>query len=95
MQLEQLLDYVEQLPRSEGDKEVPNLAFECYSMVRLSSLKPLLETDEGTQFRSGLDVFCGALTDKIGKLSVKLSAQYFRHSTYQQQGASSGFEFEV
>jgi uncharacterized circularly permuted ATP-grasp superfamily protein/uncharacterized alpha-E superfamily protein len=95
MQLEQLVDYVEQLPQSESNKEVSNLAFECYSMVRLASLDALLKTDEGTQFRSGLDEFCGELTDKVGKLSAKLSAQYFRHSTYQQQGVGTGFEFEV
>jgi uncharacterized alpha-E superfamily protein len=95
MQLEQLLEYVEQLPQSEADKEVTNLAFECYSMVRLSSLKPLLVTDPETTFRSGLDKFCGDLMDKVGKLSVKLSAQYFRHSTYHQQGVTTGFEFEV
>lgn len=95
MQLEQLLEYVEQLPLAENDKEVPNLAFECYSMVRLSSLKPLLVTDPQTTFRSGLDQFCGDLLDKVGKLSMKLSAQYFRHSTYHQQGVTTGFEFEV
>jgi uncharacterized alpha-E superfamily protein len=95
MQLEQLLEYVEQLPHSESDKELPNLAFECYSMARLSSLKPLLVTDPETTFRSGLDKFCGELLDKVGKLSAKLSAQYFRHSTYHQQGVTTGFEFEV
>jgi uncharacterized circularly permuted ATP-grasp superfamily protein/uncharacterized alpha-E superfamily protein len=95
MQLEQLLEYVEKLPQSDNNKEVPNLAFECYSMVRLASLQPLLETDPDTQFRSALDEFCGKLTGNLGKLSAKLSARYFRHSTYRQQAIGEGFEFEV
>ena len=95
MQLEQLVDYIEELPQNENNKELSTLAFECYSMVRLASLNALLEMDEETQFRSGLDEFCGKLGDKVGKLSDKLSAQYFRHTTYRQQGIGTGFEFEV
>jgi uncharacterized circularly permuted ATP-grasp superfamily protein/uncharacterized alpha-E superfamily protein len=95
MQLEQLADYIEELPQNENNKELSTLAFECYSMVRLVSLPTLLEMDASTQFRSGLDEFCGKLGDKVGKLSDKLSAQYFRHTTYRQQAAATGFEFEV
>jgi uncharacterized circularly permuted ATP-grasp superfamily protein len=95
MQLEQLVDYIEELPQNENNKELSTLAFECYSMVRLASLSALLEMDDETQFRSGLDEFCGRLGDKVGKLSDKLSAQYFRHTTYRQQGIGTGFEFEV
>jgi uncharacterized circularly permuted ATP-grasp superfamily protein/uncharacterized alpha-E superfamily protein len=95
MQLERLLEYIEQLPQGDSNKEIANIAFECYSMVRLASLEELLKADPDTQYRSVLDIFCGDLLEKVGKVSVKLSAQYFRHSTYQQQGVSTGFEFEV
>lgn len=95
VQLEELVGFVESLPQNENNKELSNLAFECYSMVRLASLDALLEMDESTQFRSGLDEFCGKLGEKVGKVSDKLSARYFRHTTYYQQGVGTGFEFEV
>lgn len=95
MQLEKLVEYVESLPQRDTNKELSNIAFECYSMVRLASLDDLLELDEATHFRTGLDEFCRKLADRVGNLSDKLSAQYFRHTTYQQQGMGAGFDFEV
>jgi uncharacterized circularly permuted ATP-grasp superfamily protein/uncharacterized alpha-E superfamily protein len=96
-QLEHLVKYLEQLPRGSGtaDNTLINIAFECYSKVRLVSIEDLMKGEKDTGIRIGLDTLCNELNMKIGELSVKLSAAYFSHSTYQQQGPKDSFQFEV
>jgi uncharacterized alpha-E superfamily protein len=96
-QLEHLVKYLEQLPRGSGtaDNTLINIAFECYSKVRLVSIEELMKGEKDTGIRIGLDKLCNELNMKIGELSVKLSAAYFSHSTYQQQGPMDNFQFEV
>jgi uncharacterized alpha-E superfamily protein len=97
-QLEGLLKYSGSLAQKEGgsnDNEVSRLVFECYSQVRLMNMEKLIEVDENTRHRKGLDEFCDTLQKQIYLLSSKLSANYFSHSTYQQQGNKDGFQFEV
>jgi uncharacterized alpha-E superfamily protein len=97
-QLEGLLKYSRSLAQKEGgsnDSEVSRLVFECYSQVRLMNLDALIEVDEKTKYRKNLDDFCDTLQKQIYVLSTKLSAAYFSHSTYQQQGSKDGFQFEV
>jgi uncharacterized circularly permuted ATP-grasp superfamily protein/uncharacterized alpha-E superfamily protein len=96
-QLEQLLKYVEQLPLQESGSRnnvIINLAFECYSKVRLLSVDQLMEADKDTGIRVTLGKVCDELRDKITELALKLSAAYFSHSTYQAQGKDT-FQFEV
>ncbi len=96
-QLEHLVTYLEQLPRGSGtaDNTLINIAFECYSKVRLISIEELMKGEKDTGIRTALDALCNDLNSKIGELSAKLSAAYFSHSTYQQQGPKDGFQFEV
>jgi uncharacterized circularly permuted ATP-grasp superfamily protein/uncharacterized alpha-E superfamily protein len=97
-QLEGLLKYSRSLAQKEGgsnDSEVSRLVFECYSQVRLMNMDTLIEVDEKTKHRKKLDDFCDVLQKQIYFLSTKLSANYFSHSTYQQQGSKDGFQFEV
>jgi len=97
-QLEQLLKFIDQLPQKQNgdhDSEISNLVFECYSMVRLISIDDLMKMDEELEFRPALDRLCEALSAKISKLSMALTANYFSHSTYQNQGTREGFKIEV
>ncbi len=97
-QLEGLLKYSRSLAQKEGgsnDSEVSRLVFECYSQVRLMNMDALIEVDEQTRHRRKFDDFCDTLQKQIYVLSTKLSANYFSHSTYQQQGSKDGFQFEV
>jgi uncharacterized alpha-E superfamily protein len=97
-QLEQLVDYMQRLPHNSEaayESEISNLAFESYSKVRLASLTHLTQMDEKTGFRKNLDEFCSDLSEQVGNLSIKLSAHYFSHSTYQAQGSRDDFQFEV
>ena len=59
------------------------------------NITTLLKADPETGHRKAFDEFCGSLQKQILNLSSKLSAQYFSHSTYQQQGGKEGFQFEV
>lgn len=96
-QLEELLKYLERLPQKDKGREsdITNLAFECYSQVRLMSVEKLGQVDPETGLRKTLDELCHTLNEKITILSSKLSATYFSHSTYQYQGAKDNFQFEV
>jgi len=51
--------------------------------------------DEKTKHRKRLDDFCDLLQKQIYVISTRLTANYFSHSTYQQQGSKDGFQFEV
>jgi len=96
-QLEQLVKYLDQLPQKDKGvhhNEISNLAFECYSKVRLIDVDKLLEVDPETGIRMGLDALCKSLNEQIMNLSVKISAAYFSHSEYQSQGKDS-FQVEV
>jgi len=96
-QLEGLLKYSRSLAAKTGetgDNEISRLVFECYSQVRLMNIEKLIAIDPKTRQRKNLDEFCDTLQIQIYTLSSKLSANYFNHSTYQQQG-SKGFQFEV
>lgn len=95
-QFEQLVKYMEQLPRKKDTHhgELGNLAFDCYSKVRLIQVNSLLKVDSETGVRKELDVLCKNLSDQVGSISAKLSALYFSHSVYQSQGKDS-FQFEV
>jgi uncharacterized circularly permuted ATP-grasp superfamily protein/uncharacterized alpha-E superfamily protein len=97
-QLEQLMKYIERLPAQDvhsGHQAVVKLAFECYSKLRLLSVSDLEAIDDVTGVRLELDKVCKELTEKIGELSVRLSATYFSHSTYQHQSSKDNFQFEV
>jgi len=97
-QLENLVELLEQLPKKENgsyENDVANMAFACYSKVRLISVEKLLEVEKETGFRKNLDVFCAELNEQILTLSSKLSAHYFSHTTYQYQGTKDSFQFEV
>jgi uncharacterized alpha-E superfamily protein len=97
-QMEGLLKYARSLAQKEGgtnDNEISRLVFECYSHVRLMNIDTLVKADEVTRHRDALDEFCSTLQKQILTLSTKLSANYFSHSTYQQQGSKDGFQFEV
>jgi uncharacterized alpha-E superfamily protein len=97
-QLEGLLKYSRSLAQKEGgtnDNEISRLVFECYSQVRLMNIEALIEVDEETKHRNAFDEFCSSLQKQIWTLSARLSASYFSHSTYQQQGSKDGFQFEV
>jgi len=97
-QLEQLLKFVEQLPQKEKgahDSEISNIVFECYSLVRLINVETLMAVDKELEFRLELDRVCEVLSSKISLLSVKLTAWYFSHSTYQYQGTKDNFKMEV
>jgi len=97
-QLEGLLKYSRALvPKENGlnDSEISRLVFECYSMVRLMNIEKLIHADDKTRQRKEFDDFCDTLQGQISVLYVKLSARYFSHSTYQQQGGKEGFQFEV
>jgi uncharacterized circularly permuted ATP-grasp superfamily protein/uncharacterized alpha-E superfamily protein len=95
-QFEQLVKYLEQLPKRKGEtrNELANIAFDCYSKVRLIKVDTLLEVDKETGIRKELDELCEYLTDQVGSISMKLSAIYFSHSVYQSQGRDS-FQLEV
>lgn len=96
-QFEQLVKYMEQLPQRKKEThhgELANLAFDCYSKVRLIQVNALLKVDKETGVRKELDVLCRNLSDQVGSISAKLSALYFSHSVYQSQGKDS-FQFEV
>ncbi len=97
-QLEGLLKYARSLAQKEGgtnDNEISRLVFECYSQVRLMNIESLIEADAETKYRKSFDDFCATLQKQMWNLSSKLSANYFSHSTYQQQGSKDGFQFEV
>lgn len=97
-QMEQLVQYLDELPQKDKgvyDSEVSKLAFECYSKVRLASIDHLVKLEKETGLRTNLDTFCGDLSSQVLALSSKLSAYYFSHSTYQNQGAKDIFPFQV
>jgi uncharacterized circularly permuted ATP-grasp superfamily protein/uncharacterized alpha-E superfamily protein len=97
-QLEGLLKYSRSLAQKDGgynDSEISRLVFECYSQVRLMNIDTLMAIDRETNHRKGFDEFCSTLQKQIWTVSAKLSANYFSHSTYQQQGSKDGFQFEV
>jgi uncharacterized circularly permuted ATP-grasp superfamily protein/uncharacterized alpha-E superfamily protein len=97
-QLEGLLKYARGLAQKEGgtnDNEISHLVFQCYSSVRLMNIQALIEVDPASNERKALDEFCGHLQNQLAQLYSKLSATYFSHSTYQQQGSKDGFQFEV
>lgn len=96
-QFEQLVKYIEQLPQRKKEThhgELGNLAFDCYSKVRLIQVNSLLKVDPETGVRKELDALCKNLSDQVGSISAKLSGLYFSHSVYQSQGKDS-FQFEV
>ena len=97
-QLEGLLKYSRSLALKEGgtnDNEISRFVFECYSQVRLMNIESLIKMEDETKHRKAFDEFCSSLQKQILFLSAKLSANYFSHSTYQQQGSKDGFQFEV
>ena len=97
-QLEELLKYSRRLAQKDGgtnDNEISRLVFESYSLVRLMNIDTLIKSDEETGYRKSFDEFCSTLQKQILFLSAKLSANYFSHTTYQQQGDKEGFQFEV
>ncbi len=97
-QLEGLLKYSRSLAQKDNgtnDNEISRLVFECYSQVRLMNIDTLIVVEGKTKHRKGFDEFCEQLQKQILFLSAKLSANYFSHSTYQQQGSKNGFQFEV
>jgi uncharacterized circularly permuted ATP-grasp superfamily protein/uncharacterized alpha-E superfamily protein len=97
-QLEGLLKHARSLAQKDkggDDNEISRLVFECYSSVRLMNIDALLKTDEDSNYRKGFDEFCGTLQKQMAHVYSKLSATYFSHSTYQQQGSKQGFQFEV
>ncbi|MBY0434803.1 MAG: circularly permuted type 2 ATP-grasp protein, partial [Cyclobacteriaceae bacterium] len=97
-QLEGLLKYSKALAQKEGtsgDNEISLLVFECYSQVRLMDITQLMVADPETRHRKAFDEFCSSLQKQMMHLSSKLSAHYFNHTTYQQQGGKDGFQFEV
>ncbi len=97
-QLEQMLKYARSLAqKSNGtnDNDISRLVFECYSQVRLMNVEKLIEVVDETKHRKVFDEFCTSLQSQIWNVSAKLSANYFSHSTYQQQGSKGGFQFEV
>ncbi len=97
-QLEQLLKFIDQLPQREKgahDSDISNLVFECYSKVRLLNIDDLTKLDAEVDFRAGLDQICEELSAKMSKLSINLTAHYFSHSTYQNQGTKDNFKFEI
>jgi len=98
-QLERMLDYTRSLAQKDGgasnDNDISRLVFECYSQVRLMNIDALIVVDEETKHRKAFDEFCEQLQKQMLFLSSKLSANYFSHSTYQQQGSKDGFQFEV
>jgi uncharacterized circularly permuted ATP-grasp superfamily protein/uncharacterized alpha-E superfamily protein len=97
-QLEQLVDYMERLPHNKergSVQAISNLAFQSYSKVRLASLDFLTEIDKEEGYRKNMDEFCSELSEQVGLLSARLSAHYFSHSTYHQQGGRDDFQFEV
>ncbi|HTE30928.1 MAG TPA: alpha-E domain-containing protein, partial [Chryseolinea sp.] len=97
-QLEQLLKFIDQLPRREKgshDGQISNLVFECYSKVRLLQVDDLVKVDPEFDFRATLDHICEELSEKISKISVNLTADYFSHSTYQYQGTKDNFKLEI
>lgn len=97
-QLEGLLTHARSLASKDGrsgDNEISTLVFECYSQVRLMNIPKLLEADPETGYRTGFNEFCSRLEKQIWNISSRLSATYFSHTTYQQQGGKDGFQFEV
>ncbi len=97
-QLEGLLRHSRSLAQRNGgtnDNEISRLVFESYSQVRLMDIKTLIQVDKKTKQRKTFDEFCEALQKQMLLLSAKLTANYFSHTTYQQQGAKEGFQFEV
>ncbi|MCA6379933.1 MAG: circularly permuted type 2 ATP-grasp protein [Cytophagales bacterium] len=97
-QLEGVLKYARILAQKErggDDNEISRLVFECYSSVRLMNIDALMETEKDSDYRKGFDEFCGTLQKQMAQVYTKLSATYFSHSTYQQQGSKEGFQFEI
>jgi uncharacterized circularly permuted ATP-grasp superfamily protein/uncharacterized alpha-E superfamily protein len=97
-QLEILLDYTRKLsPKETGasDNEISRIVFDCYSQVRLMNVELLTVYDTDSKHREAFDDFCSRLQRQISTFSIKLSANYFSHSIYQQQGMKDGFELEV
>ena len=60
-----------------------------------SDVEALMAVDKELEFRLELDRVCEVLSSKISLLSVKLTAWYFSHSTYQYQGTKDNFKLEV
>ncbi len=97
-QLEELVKLSKRLPlkdENSSSKELVKQIFEAYSLIRLTSLEKMAEEEEGTTYRENLDLFCEKLSSLMLSIATKLNATYFRHSTYQYQGAKGGFQFEV
>ncbi len=97
-QMEGVLKYARILAQKErggDDNEISRLVFECYSSVRLMNIDALMQTEKDSDYRKGFDEFCGTLQKQMAQVYTKLSATYFSHSTYQQQGSKEGFQFEI
>src|SRR5574339_835058 len=63
-QMEQLVKFIDQLPQPDKgvyDSAVSNLAFECYSKVRLISIDSLMALEKETGLRKNLDDFCAQM----------------------------------
>jgi uncharacterized circularly permuted ATP-grasp superfamily protein/uncharacterized alpha-E superfamily protein len=96
-QLEQLVKYIEELPQREnrGAGDIATMAFELYSKVRLINVTVLNTVDKESGIRKDLYELCEQMGDQINDLSIKLSAMYFSHSIYAQQGSEEDHQFEV
>lgn len=97
-QLEELVKHLERLPQQDKgpfENTISDIAFGCYSRVRLLSIDKLTAVDKETGIRKALDEVCTALNDEIAVLSTRLSAAYFSHSVYQSQGTKDNFQFEL
>ena len=97
-QLEDLVKLSKRLPlkdENSTNRELVKQIFEAYSLIRLTSIETMMEEEIDTAYREKLDLFCEKLSSLMLTIATKLNATYFRHSTYQYQGAKGGFQFEV
>ncbi len=97
-QLEGLLKHARNLAQKESgfnDNEISRLVFECYSDVRLADVQQLVQVNPDTRKRPAMELFCSSLQEKMWNISIKLNSKYFSHSTYQPQGSTERFPFEV
>ena len=79
---------------NSNSKELVKQIFEAYSLIRLTSIDAMLGEEKDAR-RYELDRFCEKLSSLMVSIATKLNATYFRHSTYQYQGAKGGFQVEV
>ena len=97
-QLEQLVKYMEELPRGDNGSqtaEIESIAFEMYSKIRLANVNVLSEIDKESNERKNLSDLCSRLIEQINTLAIKLSGVYFSHSGYSQQHTEDDHQFEV